>query len=180
MLNTQTERPVPSCFGDLYDKNAKECIGGYDPAYTDKDTGSHIRGTCDFINSCSARTQARKQANQQTSIVPAASLIRPKTTFSTTPTAVPAAYQMGRPTSGPPQQAAATYRAQPVLPQNIPVQHYMPQYLTIREPTESGSIPKRLAIEVVRAMGKSLGHTIAHFFDVEIFGGQKKPEHIPE
>jgi hypothetical protein len=61
--------------------------------------------------------------------------------------------------------------------QMMPINHYMPQYLTARQPVVPGqSMAKRLLIEAGRSIGKSLGHTIAHFFDVEIFGaGGNKP-----
>lgn len=51
----------------------------------------------------------------------------------------------------------------------MPVNYGLPQYLTVREPVTGGALMKRLGVEVIRSMGKSFGHTIAHFFDVEIF-----------
>ncbi len=46
----------------------------------------------------------------------------------------------------------------------------IPQYLTVREPTTGGNFGQRLVRESLRSMFKSLGHTFAHYFDVEIFG----------
>jgi hypothetical protein len=45
----------------------------------------------------------------------------------------------------------------------------IPQYLTVREPY-TGGFGARLARESLRSILKSIGHTFAHFFDVEIFG----------
>ncbi len=48
----------------------------------------------------------------------------------------------------------------------------IPQYLTVREP-HTGGFGVRLARESLRSVLKSIGHTFAHFFDVEIFGSHK-------
>jgi hypothetical protein len=45
----------------------------------------------------------------------------------------------------------------------------IPQYLSVREP-HTGGFGQRLVRESFRSMLKSIGHTFAHFFDVEVFG----------
>lgn len=47
--------------------------------------------------------------------------------------------------------------------QMMPVNHYMPTYLTQAEP--EGSFGGRLIRELFRSLGKAAGHSIAHFFD---------------
>jgi hypothetical protein len=56
----------------------------------------------------------------------------------------------------------------------VPVNYSMPQYLTVREPANGQGLVKRLGKEVMRSMGKSFGHTLAHFFDVEPFGKREE------
>jgi hypothetical protein len=51
----------------------------------------------------------------------------------------------------------------------VPVNYGMPQYLTVREPVNGQRLFTRLGVEVLRSMGKSFGHTLANFFDVEMF-----------
>lgn len=153
---------VPNCFGKAFLSSAPECVGGHDMAYTDDD-GGHIRPPCDFVTSCSARTQAMKN----TRLIAPQNLVRPPTQFHsyTTPYAPPTS-----------SQSHAHYPPVPVphhppggFQQMMPVNYGLPQYLTVREPVTGGALMKRLGVEVIRSMGKSFGHTIAHFFDVEIF-----------
>jgi hypothetical protein len=51
----------------------------------------------------------------------------------------------------------------------------IPQYLTVREPQTGRNFGQRLFSETVRSMLKSIGHTFAHFFDVEIFDNRPPP-----
>lgn len=63
---------------------------------------------------------------------------------------------------------------------NVPTGHYtMPQYLTVREAPDSGHVVKRLSFELLRSMGKSFGHTLANFFDYELFGTPRPPDRQP-
>lgn len=167
----QPQDKLPVCFGQTFDRNAPECMGGHDPAYTDDD-GRHVRPPCDVASSCSIRAQASRQTTP-TQVIPPANLVRPPTAF--TQPSSPA--QMYRPhfQQGYPQHVAtvapvAAPHYPPGAPQMMPMNSYMPQYLTAREPVNGQGLPKRLGLEMLRSIGKSLGHTIAHFCDVEIFG----------
>lgn len=169
MLKTVTET-APKCFGLHFEAEAPECVGGYDPSYNDNP--GHIRERCNYAGSCS-----EKVAGVRTQpLIPASSLTsRPYTSFGN----VPAGY--ARPTSGAPAVATNGVPSAPWRPPTAypPVAtplagfspHYgVPQYISMREPQTSGGLGKRLGLEVLRSMGKSFGHTIAHFFDVEAFG----------
>ena len=69
------------------------------------------------------------------------------------------------------QQMQAPPPMQMGYQQMMPVNHYMPSYLSVPEPVQEGdSIMGRLLREVGRSMGKSVGHTIANFFDNNVFG----------
>lgn len=149
----QTEEHPP-CYGKEFDGKEAACVGGYDPTY--QDDSSHRRPVCDYMQTCRIRTQAAKQAE---TIVPITNLTRPTIASPT----VPAYYRPTPPT-------------QPSHRPSAPVGWMgseIPQYLTVREVHDSGSIMKRLGWEMIRSIGKSLGHTIAHFFDTEAFGGRQ-------
>lgn len=177
-LNHTTEEK-PQCFGKLYVSTAPECIGGHDPAYLNEENGSRVRDRCNFAAPCAATMQAYRNAGNPVH-VPLANLTRPVSAFT----------QAGpRPPWGPPQVQPAQpiqHYQQPQWQQQqpqwqhgaqqmMPINHYMPQYLTVRQPATPGqSLARRLLIESGRSIGKSLGHTIAHFFDVEVFGGDNK------
>lgn len=71
----------------------------------------------------------------------------------------------------------------PPAPQNIPYQmaplqmmpayYDMPAYLSAPEPVlKEESLLYPLGREILRGMGKALGHSIAHFFDHVAFGGR--------
>jgi len=47
----------------------------------------------------------------------------------------------------------------------------MPAYLSVPEPT-GGTFWGTMGREVLRGMGKALGHSIAHFFDNHAFRGR--------
>jgi len=167
MRQDNDEEDVPKCFGKKFDATALECTGGDDPAYSAK-TGELRRPKCDMMSSCAVRTQA---AVHGSNVVPQQSLVRPSTTF-TPPAATAQPYRPGYL----PQQQAIQAQHHPQqyqqvgLPQAVPVNYGMPQYLTTREPVNGGGLLKRLGLEVLRSLGKSAGHTVAHFFDVESFG----------
>lgn len=157
---------VPSCFGKMFDGSSPECRGGHDPAFyndnpNSKNFRTQIRDTCDWISSCSARMQATQQ------IIPVTNLTRPQPAnpFATKfnpPTPTPVSQPWRPPVLHQPQHAQ---QGQYMMATNYGI----PQYLSVREP-QTGSFGGRLAREVFRSMMKGLSHTIAHFFDVEIFG----------
>lgn len=153
---------VPRCFGKEFLPSASECVGGHDMAFND-DHGGHLRPPCDFVSTCSARTQALKNSR----FISPQSLVRPPTSFHTsnyasTPYSPPT-------TSQPQHHQYPPVSASGGFQQMMPVNYGLPQYLTVREPVTNGTLMRRLGVEVIRSMGKSLGHTIAHFFDVEVF-----------
>lgn len=179
MLKSYDDK-TPSCFGSLFDPNAKECMGGYDVAFTDGH-GGHVRSQCDYVGTCSQRVQQNRSAPK---LIPPGSLVRPHTTFSgpqayTRPTA-PSLPTAGtppgpRPWSPPSQHLPQGYPPQSGLQQMMPVNFSIPQFLTVREPVTSGNVVKRLSWEVFRSMGKAIGHTLANFFDSEAFGFRPPP-----
>lgn len=156
------ENDVPPCFGKYFDAKSAECVGGYDAAYYED--GTHTRPRCDFVSACSAKIQASKNATAH-SLVPTSSLVRPPTHFNQ-PNA-PITSTGYRPPGYVPQQAPHYWQHNAGVPQ-----YGIPQYLTIREPISGQGLGLRLLTEAARSIGKSLGHTIAHFFDVEVFGGK--------
>lgn len=165
---------LPKCFGKKFESTAPECVGGNDPAYDDEE-GGHNRPRCDMLSSCAARTQALASRGSE-QIVPVQNAVRPSTTFSP-PATVAQPYRPGYPQHVQ-QHAAYPTHVQPQymhpqvgMPQMVPVNYAMPQYLTVREDTTNGQgLMKRLGLEVLRSLGKSAGHTIAHYFDAEMFG----------
>jgi hypothetical protein len=175
----QSKDLAPNCFGQQFDRNAPECVGGHDPAFRDEE-GGHVRPACEMVSSCSVRTTAQRQNPQ---LIPAANIVRPPTTFNQPqarpmyqpPLAGASVVQPYRPQAAyaPPyaQQAQLQQQMQHVgLQQMIPVNYGMPQYLTVREPVNGQKLFTRLGVEVLRSMGKSFGHTLSNFFDTEIFG----------
>ena len=68
----------PECFGKLWEAQASECAGGYDPGYTSMN-GSHIRPKCDFFDSCKVRTQLAKSNQQPQTTIPPSALNRQQT-----------------------------------------------------------------------------------------------------
>jgi len=64
----------------------------------------------------------------------------------------------------PPQPPAGGYQ------QAMPVNFYIPQYLTVREHRRPGEgIFRMLGRELFRSVGKSMGHTLGNFFDTTPF-----------
>lgn len=82
------------------------------------------------------------------------------------------------------QQQYQQWLAQQQMPQGMPsmgyqqmmpVNYQMPAYLTAPEVPQPGGFWRMLGHTVVRSMGKSIGHSIAHLFDTVPFGGPKPP-----
>ena len=196
MVDDDDDKP-PHCFGEEYDAAATECCGGYDPAYF-KD-GSRIRAPCKYKDSCCDKQARTKQAHVH---VPVGSVVRPTQFTVQQPYRPPTSFtaprpvwgssaqpQTASPVSNPhqtyqPQQYAAHAPPQPQYVQQLPQQMYqqmmpvnygMPQYLTSREPLGSGELMERLLREILRSIGKALGHTIANFFDTEVIGRPPRP-----
>ncbi len=182
MLKSQAEqRERPRCFGDLFDKDVPECVGGFDAKWTGGVGGSRIRPICDYVDECSQVTPRRHQQ-----LIPTENLIRsqPHTSFGTSapsghmrPPPVPAPTPMQQRPWGPPsqQQAQPQHYQQHHYPSHFSGQYSIPQYLTVRQPSNSGPIIERMWWEVLRSMGKSIGHTLANFFDSEVFGRHGGP-----
>lgn len=192
-----TAKAQPDCFGKHWDGTNTECAGGNDPAYRHPDTGSHTRERCVFFESCGARVQAAKN-NMVQNVVPAPQLTR----FQPRPTNNPQPLG-GQPTQIQPQAMVPTapqYNAQQInqqivqqvlaairqgtpqaapnaqlgYQQMMPVNFHVPQYLSVRE--ERGpedSLIGLLGRELVRSMGKSVGHTLANFFDMTPLRGPR-------
>lgn len=164
------EDTPPQCFGDkrLYNSREVECVGGHDPAHYNQNPNSkyfqtQTRDACDWVNQCAARVQAQ--------IIPVSNLTRPHT-----PAATAASSNWSTKFTQPPTAPTTQpYRPPTATPHMQPGQQYMavnfgiPQYLSVREPS-TANFGARLARETFRSMLKSIGHTFAHFFDVEIFG----------
>lgn len=150
----------PSCYGKMWSGTEKECVGGLDATYTDEN-GRHIRPPCDYQESCSVRTQAGRN------VVPTSNLTRPN------PTTTSQSWQPNRSW----QQSSWNNQQHhiPNNPHSFPTNYGIPQYLSVREPVHQPR-GRRFIVELLRSMGKSAGHTIANFFDLEVFS-TKKSEH---
>lgn len=179
MLKTQstsaTTNDMPDCFGRSFDRTDTLCVGGHDPAYWDG--VSHRRESCKWVPSCSARVQASNPA-KPTNIIPAASLVRTPPTTPATPFNKVTQPTQPATTSFTPWRPSTTQQ-QPQAPAWGAAHYGIPQYLTVREPENGRSLLGRLFVEIWRSLGKSLGHTIAHFFDVEPVGRQPQPQQPP-
>lgn len=176
------EEEPPTCFAKQWDPNHPECTGGLDPQYTHPRTGTHVRETCEFFERCGAETKISRQNRLSSGLVPASALVRqqqpaaPQTFRAYMQTQQyaqqqPAASFMqsapARPTF--PQPYAAQPQPQQQLQYPAPayqLQYLMPGYLTVPEQrTVGGSIWRLLGREVIRAIAKAMGHTVANFFD---------------
>lgn len=175
-----TEPPI--CFGKEWEAAAPECNGGPDPKWTNPKTGSHVREKCQYFYECGARKGA---SPAKETIIPAAQLIRPIPLPA--PVAPPrpevdlkeflqrqqqlksladlqalSAQRSYAPQA--PQQPAFVQHGQAPSPVNP---YSVAPYLTTPEQrAPDGTVWGVLARETVRSMGKSVGHTIAHFFDI--------------
>lgn len=164
---------LPNCFGDLklYDPKCAECAGGYDPSFTE--SPSHMRTKCAVFEACGAQVRAKGAADR----VKAA--FQPTQPYAPTRTVTLSKGPM--PQSVPVQMAQTPQQVQFVSPQNLqpaqapvmvaaqmmPVNYGMPSYLSALEPKrmKKGKKWQSLTCEVGRSIGKSVGHSIAFFFD---------------
>lgn len=185
LFTTKRNEP-PTCFGKDWDRNAPECAGGPDvsfiPSSGEKYAGQDLHGTnvrlqCDWFQSCGSRCAAGKNAHG--TLVPAQQLLRSPPPPVPQPTSAPMTYGqwLARQNTKP---APTAVPAQPQAPQvlaNAAVQpatmwqlnYAMPSYLStpeIRHPGES--IWSVLLREVLRAIGKAVGHSVSHFFDARV------------
>lgn len=179
-----TSQPPP-CFGLQWSPTDAECSGGLDPQYTHPRTGSHVRERCMYYSTCGSKTQATK-------LLPPAQLMRPQPQFGPMGFPPPSPSQQLQIS-----QAASDFmrrygQAQPMIPapvmqpqqgfvpqsygmpvpyqSMVPMSSQMPAYLSVLEPrTEDASLWSILSREMTRSLLKSLGHTIAHFFDTTPF-----------
>lgn len=176
---------VPKCFGLEWDPREPECAGGPDPNFSDAH-GGHVREQCQVFSRCGARTQQMKNASGN--LIPPQNLVRPP--IVTPPPQITRPFgDLSRPSSEWVERErlramAAVRPAQPV-PTGIPyvntTPHYqahypaqrfelnytMPGYLTV--PEERGEGEGLIAVllrEVIRAIFKAIGHTVAHSFDM--------------
>lgn len=171
----------PPCYGtNLWSATASECVGGVDPGYTHPITRSHNRERCNWFSQCaSMRGSFVTQQPQQRSYAPVLAPPRPPQMmqnpqhFQPYPPPPPALY------SG--QQFISPYIAQ-FGPPTVPAPYQqpgaqIPAYLTIQEPINLNEpwFP-RLIREIVRAMMKATGHSIANFFDHNPMRAHKPPE----
>ncbi len=191
MTDPKREEP-PHCFGSsLWDPKAKECAGGMDPAFTDE-AGTHVRRPCMFFDACGTKLQASRME-------PARALLDSKSLVRRTdgiPTLGPAKEQsqtaafVERFAHSLAQSAIPTYMQQSnqktihLPPQQVPqyqppvgyqammpVNYQMPGYLTVPEVRHSDeSFWQLLGRTILRSMGKSIGHSIAHLFDTVPLG----------
>lgn len=166
--NHEVDAP-PSCFGKYFDSTSPECKGGHDPSFFNEDKaspgghyGTQIRDTCDWVQSCSSRMQAGRN------FIPASNLVRPPQP----PPPSHYATKFNQPTQPQPQpwRPPLPYSSQQQNSNLMSTNFGIPQYLSMREPQTSGGFGARLARESLRSILKSIGHTIAHFFDVEVLG----------
>jgi hypothetical protein len=175
---------VPVCFGKEWDPREPECTGGPDPNFNDAN-GGHVRQQCEVFSRCGARTQQLKNAGGN--LISPQTLVRPP--LITPPPQQPKTFsdymnrtnaewvekQRREAMAAPrPVQAAPTWT--PPMGQSLhsvhsPAHRYelnytMPGYLTVPEERAEGEgLMAVLFREIVRAIFKAVGHTIAHSFD---------------
>lgn len=175
---------TPECFGKMWSSEASECAGGYDPFFVGPN-GTKTRPRCDFYESCKTRTVVARANQQQRvagSLVPPQALVRPPAPIS--PYQQQTQYQpapyVPRPIQQqpPPQPQQYTYPHVVMPPvQMMPTSYAMPAYLSTPETRqEDESFWHPLGREIFRGLGKALGHSLAHFFDVTILKPRKDEE----
>jgi hypothetical protein len=200
----ETKEDVPRCFGKGWDDKAAACSGGLDPTHKDPETGSHVRERCFFFSACGARTQAAKMQQQiipsQQLVRPPTPPLLPQ--YASQPaqqTALQAPNQapnqaaqlqqlmnqiaqMQQTIQQQQMQLQATRQGystqmmpfQPVQSAGMmSVDYKMPGYLTVPEP-KGGSVWNMLGRSVVRSAFKSVGHTLANFWDITPLGDDDK------
>jgi hypothetical protein len=172
---TTKREEAPQCFGShLWDKNAPECAGGPDAGYVNPDNQKNWRYRCNFFEACGARSAISGR------LIPPQQLVRPAVapsppTFTHAPSPplsgfaefikrVDDSRAAGRPIAPPTAQAYA--QPAPQQATSWVLNYGMPSYLSTPEAQHPGeSIWSVLLREVIRALFKAGGHTIAHFFD---------------
>jgi len=163
---------LPDCFGDpkLYDPKCTECRGGYDPSFTE-DPG-HIRPKCAVFEACGARSRAKLASGglSHYSTVQPQRPERPVTLTGKqgTPGALVPVNQQAQQVQFVHPQNLQPVQAPVMVPaQMMPVNYGVPSYLSVLEPKrlKKGKKWKSLTCEVGRSIGKSVGHSIAFFFD---------------
>lgn len=192
-----TEIATKRCFGISWSATDPKCAGGPDPMYMNEDTGSHDRPKCDFFSACGARRMAMQQEQrllqarmQQTQQVPMQQVQQPQVQQVQRPAMqqVPTAFQplpqmmnpmqMMNPTQmlmNPmmnPMQMTVQAPMQLPVQQMMPVNHFMPGYLSMPESQISpgfGGYMGMMGRSIVRAMFKSAGHTVANVLDTNPF-----------
>jgi len=158
---------LPKCFGDgaLYDPKCKECAGGYDPSCTDNP--GHIREKCGVFEACGAQCRAKTAAAKLASY-PSVQQQSPVFSGSSVSRQIPVQmspqYQRSSFVS---YQNPQVHTPIASSAQMMPVNYGMPSYLTVLEPKrmKKNKKWKSLSCEVGRSIGKSIGHSIAFFFD---------------
>lgn len=205
MTDPAREDPPHCFGGSLWDPKAKECAGGMDPAYTDENgshirqkclffeaCGAKLqasrmepaRGLLDpksLVKATGVPTLGpSRQVEQPTQFVQQfmSSLSQRQVPVQAIQPYVPQQMSMqGKPIHLPPAQVPQAYGQIPVgYQQMMPVNYQMPGYLSVpevRQPEQS--FWSFLSKTVLRSMGKSLGHSIAHLFDTVPLGPTYPP-----
>lgn len=164
----------PSCYGSLWDGTSPECRGGVDPAYKNEETGSNLRDRCKWFDSCGSRTQAAKQSQYvdprnlvRNNVVPTIQPLQQPPPFQSKFNPPPPVQQVIRPAYPPMQQAPVQVNQMGMMPVN----YQMPGYLSVPEVRYEGEgFMKILWRTVLRAVGKSVGHSVSHLFDTTVLG----------
>lgn len=168
---------TPDCFGQMWDPKEAACFGGLDMLYTSK-TGSHIRERCRFFDACGAKLQASRNASLQRPPIQSFHFpapvqpppIRPVTSAAANRAVAPMSQPMAMQPYQPqvPQQhqqyqpPPGAYHPAPTYQFN----HGIPNYISVAEPRAADeSIWAVLFRELIRAVLKSLGHTVSYFAD---------------
>lgn len=192
-----TEIATKRCFGISWSATDPKCAGGPDPMYVDDETGSHDRPKCDFFNVCGARKMAVQQEQRMVQIrlqqqqVPMQQPMQVQQAQVQQPVQqVPLQVQqqmmqrqmMPQMPMMPPQMLLSQMMPQQMMvqaPMQLPVQQvmpvnfFMPGYLSVPEAQTVpgfGGYMGMLGLSIVRAMFKAAGHTIANVLDTNPFG----------
>jgi hypothetical protein len=195
---TNREAP-PDCFGNpkLWNRNHPACAGGPDANYVNPDNGKNVRYQCNYFNSCGSRVAATLS-----SVIPAQNLFRPP--IVTPPPEAQAAPQpapqpFSRPYSPPAPASNFGEYVRRVEAERVAAigsqygvpypQHPYPTWAStyavppflsaeeLRHPGESWWSP--LIRQLLRGLGKAIGHVAAHWFDTHVMKAavpEKKPE----
>lgn len=176
----QNRIEIPECFGLHWDPNAAECRGGVDHNFTNKTTGSHVRDKCFYFQSCGAKVQTERSAQQAAQAqTHSQAMVRPSA-FQQMVSAAAARQQQVAPMSQQMQQVQVSPQMQQMHPQmamqqqqgpwypapTYQLSYGIPQYLSVPEHRMPGeTVWGVLLREVLRGVFKSMGHTASSFFD---------------